>query len=165
MRDLLGLGLGRRKEFRRAVGAATWLHRGVELESSDPAAAAAAYRRALAGCPGYADAHNNLGRLLHVAGDLLTAEFHYRQAIAASATDLHWFNLGVVLEDSTRPDDAIIAYREALTHNGALKEAHLNLARLLDRRGRGHDNFGDLQAAVRHLGIYRRLRLSSRTGE
>lgn len=158
MGDLLGLGLQGRKGLLRAVGAATWLARGLSLEAQNPAAAIAAYRRALAGCPTFSDAHINLGRLLHNQQDLAAAEHHYRLALATSATALPWFNLGVVLEDQGRADEAIAAYREALTLDSSFGEAHLNLARLLDRRGRitgGHA--ADLQAAVRHLATYRRL--------
>lgn len=165
MGDLLGLGLQGRRGTLRAVGAATWLARGLELEERDPAGAMAAYRRALAGCPRFADAHNNLGRLFHQRGELPAAEHHYRQALAAEPAPLPWFNLGVVLEDQGRSDESIAAYREALVLDDSLGEAHLNLARLLDRRGRHAAAPGaaaaaaaDLQAAVRHLSTYRRLR-------
>lgn len=161
MGDLLGLGLQGRRGTLRAVGAATWLARGLELEERDPAAAMSCYRRALGGCPSYADAHINLGRLLHQQGDLEIAERHYRLALASEAAALPWFNLGVVLEDQDRSDEAIAAYREALALDDSLGEAHLNVARLLDRRGRGAGASAaaaDLQAAVRHLSTYRRLR-------
>lgn len=161
MGDLLGLGLQGRRGTLRAVGAATWLARGLELEERDPVAAMACYRRALSGCPSYADAHINLGRLLHQQGDLGPAERHYRLALASEPAALPWFNLGVALEDQERSDEAIAAYREALALDDTLGEAHLNLARLLDRRGRGAAASGaaaDLQAAVRHLSTYRRLR-------
>jgi tetratricopeptide (TPR) repeat protein len=157
MGDLLGLGLGRRRACLRATSAATWLERGIFLEEQDPAGAMHAYRRALAGCPSLADAHNNLGRLLHHAGDLQAAEDHYRAALAAAPSSLHWFNLGVVLEDREQCDSAIAAYQQAVALDGELGEAHLNLARLLDSRGRGQGVAGDLQAAVRHLAVYRRL--------
>ncbi len=159
MGDLLGLGLrGGRKGMLRAVGAATWLARGLELEEQHPAAAMAAYRKALAGCPSCADAHINLGRLLHQEGALPAAEDHYRKALAVESAPLPWFNLGVVLEDQGRSDAAIAAYREALILDEELGEAHLNLARLLDLRGRDAGLAADLQAAVRHLAKYRRLR-------
>jgi tetratricopeptide (TPR) repeat protein len=157
MGDLLGLGLGRRRGYLRATSATFWLERGLSLEDQDPTAAMHAYRRALAGCPSLADAHNNLGRLLHQAGDLVAAEQHYRAALAAAPSSLHWFNLGVVLEDREQQDPAIEAYERAIALDGELGEAHLNLARLLDSRGRGLDAAGDLQAAVRHLAVYRRL--------
>jgi tetratricopeptide (TPR) repeat protein len=158
MGDLLGLGLARRRGMLRAVGAATWLARGIALEDRDPDAAIAAYRRAISGCPSFADAHTNLGRLLHVRGELPRAEHHYRAALAAEPAALHWFNLGVAVEDQHRHDEAIAAYAAAVALDPSLGEAHLNLARLLDARGRGTGASADLQAAVRHLTQYRRLR-------
>lgn len=155
MRDL---ALGKRRGCLRATSASVWLARGVALEGRSPEQAMAAYRRALAGQPGLADAHNNLGRLLHERGELAAAEHHYRQALAAEATALHWFNLGVVLEDSGHVDAAIDAYGQAIDVQAEFVEAHLNVARLLDQRGRSRDATGDLQAAVRHLTAVRRLR-------
>ncbi len=119
-----------------------------------------AYRRALAGRPDLSDAHNNLGRLLHERGDLGAAEACYRRALASEPSALHWFNLGVVLEDGCRSEDAMVAYRQALACDEAFVEAHLNLARLLDRRGRVSDAPGDVQEAVRHLVKARQLRRS-----
>ncbi|MBV8759325.1 MAG: tetratricopeptide repeat protein, partial [Deltaproteobacteria bacterium] len=107
--------LGPRRGMRRATSALAWYERGLSLEATDPAAARAAYERALAGRPDLADAHNNLGRLLHDAADLAGAERHYRAALAANdAVALYHFNLGVVLEDLGRPADAIAAYERAL---------------------------------------------------
>src|SRR5260370_9199494 len=54
----------------------------VALEADDPAAAEAAYRQALARDPDLADAHLNLGRLLHDGGDPAGAQIHYRHAVA-----------------------------------------------------------------------------------
>src|SRR6478609_6510953 len=50
-------------------------------------AALAAYRQAIAGEPGLADAHLNLGRLLHEQGKTGEAERCYREALAARPGD------------------------------------------------------------------------------
>src|SRR5688572_5632836 len=78
-----GVGPGTRFGLRRGISATRWYDTGCRLEESDPIQAAAAYERALAGYPGFADAHNNLGRLLHDAGKLAEAEASYRLAICA----------------------------------------------------------------------------------
>jgi tetratricopeptide (TPR) repeat protein len=128
-----------------------WYDAGVDLEATDPKAAMEAYRRALALEPRHADAHLNLGRLLHEGGELETAESHYRAAVdAAPGHAGARYNLGVVLEDLKRWSPAIAAYREALRLDDGLAAAHFNLARLLQARGQR-------AAALRHLARYRSL--------
>jgi tetratricopeptide (TPR) repeat protein len=116
----------------------------------------AAYRRALAGQPDHADAHNNLGRLLHDRGELAEAEGHYRIALCLDrSVALYWFNLGVVVEDQGRHAEAIAAYQEAIASD--LPDAHFNLARLYEVVGRRSGDDGAMFAAVRHLTRYRTL--------
>lgn len=147
----------------RGTGATVWYQRGCELEGSDPLAAAIAYRRAIAGRPDHADAHNNLGRVLHdlpVAqqGGAAVAEAHYRMAIATRAdVALYWFNLGVALEDQGRGEDAIAAYEHALQLDAQLADAHFNLARQYELRGTARRDDLALRRAVNHLVRYRAL--------
>jgi len=154
----LGMGPGRRFGLRRGTGATRWYDTGVSLEPSDPAGAASAYERALAGRPDLADAHNNLGRLLHDAGSLPQAETSYRLAICADPNiALYWFNLGVVVEDQGRRAEAIAAYRRAIALDDRAANAHFNLARLLELAGRRAGDAVLLRCAVRHLLRYREL--------
>jgi tetratricopeptide (TPR) repeat protein len=128
-----------------------WYDVGVDQEASDAAAAMEAYGRALALEPDHAEAHVNLGRLLHEAGDLEAAETHYRAAVDAAPEDAGArYNLGVVLEDLKRWSPAIAAYREALRLDDRLAAAHFNLARLLQAKGQR-------AAALRHLARYKSL--------
>src|ERR1700688_138145 len=60
---------------------AEWYEAGVDLESEDLEVAVATYRRAIELDPALADAHLNLGRLLHEGADPSAAEGHYRQAL------------------------------------------------------------------------------------
>lgn len=122
--------------------------RGAGLEQHDAEAARAAYEACLAGDCRHLNARINLGRLLHLKGQLPEAEAVYR---ASKHVDgILFFNLGVLLEDQGRPDEAMAAYREALVHEPGMADAHYNLSLL-------HDAAGETQAAFRHLLLYRRL--------
>lgn len=125
--------------------------RGCMLESTSPAEACDAYRAALELEPEFADAHVNLGRLLHEVGDVYAALVHYRAALSLHPGDTTAsFNVGVALEDLGATVDAITAYRRALESDPRNPDAHYNLARLLEQDGKP-----DL--AVRHLLLYRQL--------
>ena len=149
--DLLRIPIGNRRGMRRATSARAWYQRGIALEARDPRGAMQAYRRAIAGLPSLADAHCNLGRLLHDGGELAAAEACYRRALAlAPAIALFHFNLGVALEDRGCASEAIASYEHALALDPAFADAHFNLARQLEHAG-------DLCGTVRHLTRYRQL--------
>lgn len=134
-----------------ALPSRDWFEIGCDLEISSPDEACDAYRRALAADPESADAHVNLGRLLHESGDVRTAESHYRAALVVRPTDLTaLFNLGVALEDLGRLAEARAAYRETLLADPDHADAHFNLAGVLGRMGRKPD-------ALKHLKAYRQL--------
>jgi tetratricopeptide (TPR) repeat protein len=131
--------------------AAEWYEQGVELEADDPAAAMAAYRRALAIAPDLTDAHLNLGRLLHEGGDPAQAETHYRRALAVDPGDaLAAYNLGVALQDRHQPHEAAAAYEQAIALDPTLADAHFNLSGI-------YEQLGEKAAAFRHLRTYRSL--------
>ena len=121
--------------------------RGHMLEESDVAAARAAYLDALNAHNDHLEARINLGRLLHLDGELKEAEKVYRAAKNSSA--LLSFNLAILLEDLNREEEAITAYREALALDPSLHDAHFNLSRL-------HERARQPQDALRHLLAYRR---------
>jgi len=158
---VLTLRPGSRCGLRRGTSATSWYELGCRLEASEPERAIAAYERAVAGCPGLADAHNNLGRLLHDAGSpgcLGAAESSYRLALCADpGVALYWFNLGVVVEDQGRCAEAIAAYERAIELDASIADAHYNLARLLELTGRRTGDEPMLRRAVRHLLRYREL--------
>jgi tetratricopeptide (TPR) repeat protein len=132
-----------------------WYEAGCELEGSSPGQAREAYRHALELDPGMADGHVNLGRLLHIAGELGRAEPHYREAVRLDPDDpTPHFNLGVLLEELGRRGEAVHAYRQAILRDPDFADAHCNLGLLLESLGRS-------QEAVRHLMAARRLSGSS----
>jgi tetratricopeptide (TPR) repeat protein len=135
----------------RPPDAEDWYERGEELEIDAPEEAITAYRRALEIDPRLADAHLNLGRLLHERGEAATAEAHYRQALAARPEDATAiFNLGVALQDLGRLSEAADAYEAAIARDRALADAHFNLAGI-------YEGLGQPEAAFRHLRTYRSL--------
>lgn len=101
--------------------------------------------------------HNNIGYAWHEMGDLNLAESHYRQALehlrrqhaGQPHPDVAYGlnNLGVLLRDLDRRDQALPLYRESLSmraatlgeHHPATGRAQLNLARLLLEMGRHQD--------------------------
>lgn len=132
-------------------GALDWYERGCDLEEAAPLDARLAYGKAIELEPGHADAHVNLGRLLHETGDAAGATEHYRKAIEAQpGHSIAAFNLGVALEDLRLPDEAALAYRLALQADPSCADAHYNLAILYERKG-------DAALALRHLRTYRKL--------
>ena len=135
----------------RRLSAEEWYEIGCELETTAPARAREAYERALALDPLMAEAHVNLGRVLHVAGERGRAEPHYREAVRLDPDDpTPHFNLGVMLEESGRKDEAVLAYRQAIVRDPDFADAHCNLGLLLEALGRRHE-------AIRHLMTARQL--------
>ena len=134
-----------------ALGADRWYALAMDLEEREPEGAAEAYERALVLDPGHADAHVNLGRLLHERGDAASAEEHYRFAMAARPADATAaFNLGVALQDLARDREALAAYERAIALDPDDADAHFNAAAVSER-------LGDSAAALRHWTGYRRL--------
>jgi tetratricopeptide (TPR) repeat protein len=125
--------------------------RGCELETTDPAGAEKVYRRVLALDPTRADAHVNLGRLLHERGEAAAAAEEYGLALRCRPEDATAaFNLGVALEDLGRDLDAIDAYEKATALDSEHADAFFNLAGVCERVGRP-------AAAIRNLKTYRTL--------
>jgi len=134
-----------------APTAEDWYETGCELETSSPEQARAAYQNALDLNPDMPEAHVNLGRQLHLAGELGRAEPHYREAVRLDPDDpTPHFDLGVLLEELGRRDEAVHAYRQAVLRDPDFADAHCNLGLLLESLGRR-------QEAVRHLMAARRL--------
>lgn len=128
-----------------------WFDLACDLETCEPEEAREVYRRVLELEPGHADAHLNLGRLLHEAGEAGAAEAHYRMALDARPDDATAaFNLGVALEDLGRSTEAIQAYERALANDASYADAHYNLAHV-------YEQLGQPRPALRHLQTYRAL--------
>jgi len=126
--------------------------RGHLLEETDAVGARAAYLAALSVQEDHLEARINLGRLLHLDGQLKAAEQLYRQAKTSSA--ILSFNLAILLEDLEREEEAVAAYREALAQDPLLGDAHFNLSRLHEKANRPREALRHLLAYRRHIARY-----------
>ena len=129
----------------REMDADDWYELACELELSDSSKAEEAYQKAIELNADHADAHVNLGRLMHERRAAAAAERHYRAALKADPRhETAAFNLGVALEDLGRFVDALAAYKRALEIDPDNADAHYNLAGLYEKRG-------EKALALRHL--------------
>lgn len=121
------------------------------IEESDPVGAEDAYRRAIALDEQYADAHLNLGRLLHNSGAVSDALAEYQRALEIDPDDATTqFNVGVASQDLGYETEAIGAYERAIALAPQFADPRFNLAAIYEQRG-------DRPAALRHLRAYREL--------
>ena len=133
------------------ANAEDWFEQACALEDDDPVAARALYEKVIAADPAHAEAHMNLGIMLHEAGDLKDAERVYRRALTACKDDpLLWYNLGVLLTDMQRNDEALQVYEEALRNDPRMADCHYNMALLCEALKKP-------KQAIRHMAHYRRL--------
>jgi tetratricopeptide (TPR) repeat protein len=132
-------------------GAPAWFERGLALEATDPAAAEAAYRQALALAPDLEEAYLNLGAMFSDAGRFAELAAISDQAVAHCPTcALIHFNRGVALDHLERLPEAMLSYEQSLALDPTLADAHYNLGRL-------REQLGDKRGALRHFSAYRRL--------
>jgi tetratricopeptide (TPR) repeat protein len=136
---------------RGIADAASSFELGLALEQSDPAAAEAAYRQAIALAPDDEAAYLNLGAMLSEADRFVELSRLCDEALAhcPSSSLLH-FNRGVALDHLERGAEAIASYEQSLALDPTLADAHFNLGRL-------QEQLGDTRGALRHFSAYRRL--------
>lgn len=128
-----------------------WYAYADEIESSDPSAAEEAYRQAVEIDNTFADAHLNLGRLLHTSGNVEEALDEYRAARTIDDEDaVTHFNIGVASQDLGSLHDAVTAYERAIELAPRFADARYNLSTL-------YEELGDTALAVQHLHAYRDL--------
>lgn len=133
------------------MSAEEWYLLGIDLESTTPAEAKGAYRKAIELDPGHVDAHLNLGRLLHEEGRLRSAHTQYRQALEASPEHpTALFNLAVSLEDLGRPMEALSSYERVIALDADYADAYFNISGIYERLGKRAE-------ALRYLKTYKSL--------
>ena len=132
-------------------GAPAWFERGLALEATDPAAAEAAYRQALALAPQLEEAYLNLGAMFSDAGGFAELAALSDAAVKhCPASPLIHFNRGVAFDHLERLPEALASYEQSLALDPTLADAHYNLGRL-------REQIGDKRGALRHFSAYRRL--------
>ena len=137
-----------RRAVEPSLTAGQWFNLASALEATSPDEARRAYQHALELEPGLADAHVNLGRLFHQAGEYATAEAHYRIAAQEGTGDpVPWFNLGVLLDGLGRRQEAVQAYRKAIERDPDFADAHVNLGLLYEAMGRRTETITHLRKA------------------
>jgi predicted O-linked N-acetylglucosamine transferase (SPINDLY family) len=113
--------------------------------------AKAAYQRCVSLDTTHADAHNSLGRLLQLAGDLEGAEASYRAALAAQPGHAYaHYNLGLILNQVQRHTEALPHLEAATRHMAGVARVHLDYAMALRAMGRMDEAW---QVAQRALAI------------
>ena len=131
--------------------AAEWYAYADEIESTDPGAAEEAYRHAIEIDNSLAEAHLNLGRLLHANGIVDEALDEYRAARTIDGEDaVTHYNIGVACQDLGNSEDAVAAYERAIELAPRFADARYNLSTL-------YEELGETALAVQHLHAYRNL--------
>ncbi len=114
-----------------------WYQSGVLQAASNPAAALAAYEKAVTIQPNFPPGQRDLAVALMQQKNYASAVPHFRKAIALGLNDAHLQNyLGICYSRTNRLEDAVKSYRAALQMDPNLAEAHLNLAFALQRQHR-----------------------------
>ncbi len=102
------------------------------MQQNNTAAAIAHYEEILLQQPGNAEIHHQLGILYRSAGDLAEAERYLREStrLEADRSD-YWNDLGTILKNRDKMEDALAAYDRSLEINPQLAEALYNSANVL----------------------------------
>jgi arylsulfatase A-like enzyme/tetratricopeptide (TPR) repeat protein len=127
-----------------------WYQKGLLDQVGDPAAAQAAYEKAVAIQPNFFAGQRELGMSLFQRKEYAAGALHLEKAIELGLNDAHLHNyLGICYSRTNRLQLAIRSYREAMKLDSTLAEAHLNLAYALQRTGNRTQALSEYRAACR----------------
>ena len=109
------------------------------------------YESILATDPNNAAAHHYLGLLEHQSGNPVPALLHLQNAAQSEdAEAFYWVNLGNLLKDLQRPQEAEEAYQRALAQTPGDALALYNLGHLYQLHGRWSEALAAFDLAVQH---------------
>lgn len=94
-------------------------------------------------------AHNNLGNAYRLRGDLAAAEREFRESVALKPFAKPWSNLGGVLRQQHRYDEALGAYQQALALEPDSPHAHFGNGIVLAELGRFAEAEAEYKEAMR----------------
>ncbi|WP_129633438.1 tetratricopeptide repeat protein [Candidatus Oscillochloris fontis] len=121
------------------------LQRGIAFERSNRIAEAVdSYRQAIASNPRLSEAHNALGFYYQRSGLLAKAAEEFRTVANLSGDFLAYFNLGYILVELERYDDALTIFQHCLSLDLDDPATHFEIALITYI-------LGDFQAALDHL--------------
>ncbi|EFO79358.1 TPR repeat-containing protein [Oscillochloris trichoides DG-6] len=132
------------EEYNRDAGL-RYLQRGIAFERSNRIAEAVdAYRQAIASNPHLSEAHNALGFYYQRSGLLAKAAEEFRTVANLSGDFLAYFNLGYILVELERYEDALTIFQHCLSLDPADPATHFEIALITYI-------LGDFQTALAHL--------------
>ncbi len=121
------------------------LQRGIAFERSNRISEAVeAYRQAIASNPHLSEAHNALGFYYQRSGLLAKAAEEFRTVANLSGDFLAYFNLGYILVELERYEDALTTFQHCLSLDPTDPATHFEIALITYI-------MGDFQAALGHL--------------
>jgi predicted O-linked N-acetylglucosamine transferase (SPINDLY family) len=112
------------------------------------AEAEACYRQVLAAQPQHPDALHLLGLIAQQARRYDLALELIRQAIRGNAHPVYFSNLGVALNDQGKLEEAIAAYRQAISIKPDFAEAYSNLGNSLNEQGKLDEAIAEYRKAI-----------------
>ncbi len=113
-----------------------WYQMGWVESRTDPQAAIAAFERAVAIQPNFAQGERDLGVLQIHQNDFANAATHLERALKLGLEKAQLLNfLGIAYSQTGRQEKALLFYRRAISLEPGFAQAHLNLAYALQKKG------------------------------
>lgn len=110
--------------------------------------ATAKYRRAIGADPNDYISLDGLGMALYHSGKLNEAKRNYEKAIKLNPNPQSYYNLGIVLADERKLEDAKTEFNQALALDSSFANAYVGLGRVFNEEGRCEEALAEFQKAL-----------------